>query len=307
MYPEYFSMPDVRLEKADKRKLIRDIACLTVYTLSGVVINSTDSIFISAFVGTVEVAIIGNFTMIVSSVRTCVQQVYGAAKPSIGNLAATSSTEKQEQVFRRMDFICFWCTSFCTACLYTLMNPFVGDIWLAESYKISMVIIATLSVNFYIGAMVYPVESFRTANGLFVQGWYRPAVMAVLNIILDFVMGSRWGITGIFLATTISRVATQVWFDAYLVYKKVFGKKPWEYYGIYLAQVLMTVLSCVLCSYLAGLIRIENSIIRFGLQMVVAVVVPNVVIVLFNHRRPEFTYAMNLFKKLFSKLTKKFA
>ena len=37
--------------------------------LSGIVINSTDSIFISAFVGTVEVAVVGNFTLLISSVR----------------------------------------------------------------------------------------------------------------------------------------------------------------------------------------------------------------------------------------------
>lgn len=185
-YPEWFRKTDEKLDKAELRTLWRDMACIGVYNISGVVINSTDSIFISAFIGTVEVAIIGNFTMIIKSVRTTVEQIVGSAKASIGNLAATSTKEKQEAVFQQMNFLAFWVAAFCCTCLFVLLNPFIGDIWFDSTYETSMPIIAVLVINFFIAVMVYPVESFRTANGLFVQGWLRPAIMALLNIILDF-------------------------------------------------------------------------------------------------------------------------
>ena len=97
--------------------------------------------------------------------------------------------------------------------------------------------------------MVYPVESFRTASGLFVPGWARPAVMAVLNIALDFFMGKQWSILGIFLATTLSRLATQVWFDPYLVYKMVFQKKPWRFYAKYLLYFFITAACCAIAAF----------------------------------------------------------
>lgn len=302
-YPESFQPSDAELTPEEKKKLIRDIACLTVYTMSGVVINSTDSIFISAFVGTVEVAIVGNFTLLIASVRTAVEQINNASKPSVGNLAATSSAEKQEQVFRRITFICFWAVCFTATCLFVLMDPFVGDIWLkSRSYELPMDILAVLTANYFIAVMVFPVESFRTANGLFVQGWARPAIMAGLNIVLDFFMGRAWGILGIFLATTISRLLTQVWFDPYLVFRLVFRKKPWSFYRNYLLYAAITALSCALAYFAAQQIELGSSVLGFLMKAAVAVVVPNILVAGLFHRSEEFAYVCGLLGRAAKKL-----
>lgn len=301
-YPDYFKKTNEKLSREEKRVLYRDLACLTVYNLSGVVINSTDSVFISAFVGTVEVAIIGNFTLIMNSLRTAVSQIVNASKASIGNLAATSSNNKQEQVFNRMNFVSFWVSCFCCTCLMALLNPFIGDVWFNESYKIAESIIAVLVANFFIAVMVFPVESFRTANGLFVQGWFRPALMAVLNIALDFYMGRRWGIFGIFLATTISRLLTQVWFDPYLVYKMVFKKSVKKYYIDYIIYVAITALSCLTAVFVCRAVPMTNKYINFGCRMILAAIIPNVYISVLYHKTEEFAYFMKMPKKLARKL-----
>lgn len=294
MYPESFGKSDAELSSVERKKLIRDIACLTVYTLSGVIINSTDSIFISAFVGTVEVALIGNYTLLINSIRTAVEQINNSLKASVGNLAALSSSEEQEIVFYRINFICFWATSLTASCLYVLLRPFVTDIWLGEAYDVSLFTIAVLIINYFIAVMVYPVESFRTANGLFVQGWYRPAIMAFLNIILDFFMGKRWGVAGIFLATTISRLLTQVWFDPYLVYKYVFKKKAWKYYKNYLLYMLVTIMSCYSSGFMAQHMFAANPYIGFILKSLVAVTIPNAIVIVLFGRTSEFLYIKRL-------------
>ncbi len=296
MYPQYFENKGAVLDKKETFILFRDILCLTAYNLSGVVINSTDSIFISAFMGTAEVAIIGNYSLIINSVRTCVEQIVNATKPSIGNMAVTSSNEKQEEIFYKMNFISFYVSSFCCACFFTLLVPFVGDIWFDQSYKVSSLIITILTVNFYIAVMVFPVESFRTANGLFVQGWIRPVIMAIMNIILDFFMGKRWGIAGIFLATTISRLLTQVWFDSYLVYKIVFRKKPWKYYLDYLGKFLVAGMICLVTSGIISFVPFKNVYIEFLLKVIIAIIVPNVMLILFYYRDRNFQYVMSMLK-----------
>lgn len=305
MYPESFQPSDAEMTAEEKKKLIRDIACLTVYTLSGVVINSTDSIFISAFVGTVEVAIVGNFTLIISSIRTAVEQINNSMKPSVGNLAATVSSERQEVVFHRITFICFWALCVSATCLFVLANPFVGEIWLEKTYELPTTILAILIANYFIAVMVFPVESFRTANGLFVQGWARPAIMAVLNIILDYFMGRRWGIAGIFLATTISRLLTQVWFDPYLVFKLVFGKKPWSFYKDYLLYAAVTAASCASAAFAAHYIAFSSPVLSFILKALIALVIPNALLVALFRTREEFSFVVrflsNLLKQFFGR------
>lgn len=305
MYPESFQPNEAELTREERNKLIRDIACLTVYTLSGVVINSTDSIFISAFVGTVEVAIVGNFTLLISSIRTVVQQINNSLKSSVGNLAATSTPEKQELVFNRIVFIAFWAVCFTSTCLFVLLDPFVGEIWLGKSYEISTQVLVVLMLNYFIAVMVFPVESFRTSNGLFVQGWARPAIMAVMNIVLDYFMGKQWGIIGIFLATTISRLLTQVWFDPYLVYKAVFHKSPFTFYKKYVIYACITAISCALATFATGFITVANPYISFILKAAIAVVIPNLIIVALFHSSGEFSYVRGLLLTYVKKLHKK--
>ncbi len=296
-YPEYFGKSAEELSIKEKRKLYRDLACLTVYNISGVAINSTDSIFISAFVGTAEVAIIGNYTLIINSLQSVVGQVVNASKASIGNLAATSNKDKQEVIFDRMNLISFWFVCISSTCMMTLMNQFVGDIWFDASYKIPESIIAILIINFFIAIMVFPVESFRTANGLFVQGWHRPAVMAVLNIVLDIYMGQRWGIIGIFLATSVSRLLTQVWYDPYLIYKFVFKKSPIKYYMNYTIYFLVTALSCYTGATACHQVHITNRFIDFGCKMVIAILISHMYMSFFLIRRKLVPVLKNIWKR----------
>lgn len=303
-YPEYVKKSDVALTKEERNKLFRDIACLTVYSTAGVVIYSTDSMFISAFIGTVEVAIIGNFNLIINSVRNVVQQIVNAAKPSIGNLAATSNTKKQELIFHRINFIAFLVCCFSCTCLFTLLNPFIGEIWLNESYKISMTVIAVLMVNLFIAIMVYPVESFRTANGLFTQGWARPAIMAVINITLDYFMGREWGIIGILLATTISRLSTQAWFDPYLVFRLVFKKSVKRYYLTYLSYFCITAFCCAAAYFLGSVLTVGNPFVSFLIKAIIAVSIPMIVVIPLFRKTDDFAYLRNMILQMYHKLFK---
>ena len=303
-YPEYVKKTDNALTKQERNKLFRDIACLTVYSTAGVVIYSTDSMFISAFIGTVEVAIIGNYNLIINSTRNIVQQIVNAAKPSIGNLAATSNTEKQDRVFHRINFIAFLVCCFSCTCLFTLLNPFVGNIWLNKSYQISMTVIAVLMVNLYIAIMVYPVESFRTANGLFTQGWARPAIMAVINIALDYFMGKEWGIIGILLATTISRLSTQAWFDPYLVFRLVFKKSVKRYYLTYISYFCITAFCCAAAYFLGSVLTVGNPIVSFLIKAIVSVTIPSIVVLLLFRKTDDFAYLRNMILQMYHKLFK---
>ena len=278
---------------------------MTVYSTAGVVIYSTDSVFISAFLGTVEVTIVGNFTLIINAVRKMVEQVVSATKPSIGNLAATSSTEKQELVFNRMNFISFWVACFTGTCLFVLLNPFVGEIWFDDSYKLPISSIAILTINYFIAVMVYPVESFRTANGLFVQGWMRPAIMAVVNIVLDFLMGRRWGLIGILFATTISRLSTQVWFDPYLVYKHVFRESSKKYFIRYALYAGVTILSCATALILSDAVSLNNEALDFVTSLLISVIIPNITVYLVFHRTEEYKYILFMIGKFSKRFSKK--
>ena len=167
------------------------------------------------------------------------------------------------------------------------MNPFVGEIWLDAGYYLSQPVVAVLTVNFYIAIMVYPVETFRTANGLFIQGKYRPAIMAVLKILLDLVFVVRWGIIGVLAATTVSRLLTQVWYDPYLIYSRVFKQRVRQYLADYVIKLGITFVCCAAALVLADRIYINNVLLRFILKALLSFSIPNVVIIILYRKTEE--------------------
>lgn len=303
-YRSYICDKTAELLPQETKSLFKDVAALAVYKISGKVIYSTDSIVISAFIGTQEVAVIGNYNLIINSLRTAIELVVDSAKASIGNLAVTSTKEKQEAVFRQMNFIAFWIACFFCTCLFVLLNSFIGDIWLDRTYTFRNNIVIVLVINFFIAVMVYPVEAFRTANGLFVYGKYRPAIMTILNIFLDIVFVHIWGILGVLLATAISRLLTQVWYDPYLIYNRVFRKTPWEYYKEYFIYVILTVITCTATGWLTNIVVICNAYIYFIYKMLIAIIVPNLLLIMVYHKTSEFQSLCNIGRRLIYKLKK---
>lgn len=300
-YPYYFRNNKATISKEEKKSLFKDIFALSIYKISGVMIYSTDSIVISAFVGTIQVSILGNFQMIINSIRMVIEQIINSLKPSVGNLVASSTVDNQKKVFDTLNFLCFWIAYFGCTCLYVLLNPFIGKIWFEESFMVSNDILIILVINFYIAIMVYPVETFRTSNGLFVQGKYRPAIMAVLNIILDIIFVQYWGVFGVYLATLISRLLTQCWYDPYLVFYNVFKKGLKKYYFEYLLYALITFFSCMITNCIANITSFGNNYIDFLYQIIVCIVTPNILFLILFFKSNNLKMCFNRFKYILKK------
>ncbi|MBQ6066719.1 MAG: hypothetical protein IJK89_07840 [Clostridia bacterium] len=283
-----FAREVARLDPAERRRRIEDTLFLTAYDLSGAAINSTDSIFISLFCGTAEVAVVGNYMLIVNSVKGAIEQVAAAVKPGVGNLAVTETPEKQRQIFRRMDLAYFCAACWGGACLFSLLNPFVGGIWMGPAYQVPDLTAALITLNFHIAVMVYPVEAFRTANGLFARGWGRPIATAALNLLLDGALGSVWGVDGILLATAVSRVLTQVWFDPYLLGRYAFRQSARCYYVRYVLRAALASAVCAATWFVCSLIPVANVYAAFACRAVVSAVLPPLLLSVFLCRDPDW-------------------
>ncbi len=288
------------LEKKEKTKLIADVRALFLYKISGTVLNGTDSLVISSYVGTSAVGVLGNYNLITNQLYTLVMQVFTSTSASVGNLAATSSPEHQETVFNKMLFLCFWIYCFCATGLWTLLTPFML-LWQGEKYLFSDTMVCLLIIDFWMKGMLSPISQFRTSNGLFVQGKYRPLIMAIINIAVSILLVNLIGITGVIIGTIISRLTTQLWYDPYLIYKRVFRKPVLGYYLKYLLYGAITAGCCLLSGFLLNCLPIGNLYLKLLIGCGFTLVIPNAVIILLYFRTTEFkeivTLAVNVIKR----------
>lgn len=293
-YPNAFSLNAPPLPHDTVKSLLKDVKGLSMFKLSGTIGNSIDTMLISSFINTATVTIVGNYTMIKDQVYKLLMQFFSAVIPSIGNLAAEGDANKQEKIFNRIFYISFLMVNFCASSLFVLFEPFM-KIWLGEKYVLSNSIAFVIAFDFFLYILLEAIASFRTANGLFVEGQYRPVATALVNVILSIIFIQKFGVFGTILATIIARFTTQ-WYDPYLLYKMAFKKKFKSFYLKYLCYVFLFISGCMITKISYGVLKIENRIISLIVGMVVCLIIPTTWVLLFTWFTDEFTYVKDMLK-----------
>lgn len=291
-YPILKQKSKEKLATEEKKKLFADTRALAMYKVSGTVLNGTDSILVSSIFSTASAGILGNYNLITGQVYSFVMTLFSATSASVGNLAATSDKKHQYDIFQQMLFICFWLYCFCSTSLWTLLNPFMY-IWQSEQYAFDKCVVIPLVIEFYIRGMLSPITQFRTSNGLFTQGRYRPVIMAAINIVTSIVLSKWIGISGIFWGTVISRAVTQLWYDPWLVYKNVFNIKVLKYFKTYFIYAFVTVVCCALTSTLLDIVCPQYGIYKVLVGIIFSIVIPNVVIIVLFCKTTPYKATIN--------------
>ena len=154
-----------------------------------------------------------------------------------------------------------------------------------------------LVLNFYVTMMMRSVASFRTANGLFVQGQHRPLVMSILNIVLSIILGIKWKVFGILIATVISRLLTQAWFDPLLVYRNVFQVPFLNYVKQYVEYGIVAVIVYLITDKISSLFIHSNLFLEFAGRFFVAILISNLILAIVYYRKTEFKELLNICKR----------
>ncbi|MDO4803446.1 MAG: polysaccharide biosynthesis C-terminal domain-containing protein [Lachnospiraceae bacterium] len=293
-YPHAFEKPEEKLPREKVVSLFKDVKGLSMYKLSHTVGNSVDTMLISGFINTSSVTLLGNYSHIKGHVQKVLMQFYTAVIPSVGNLAAEKKEKKQLIVFNRLFYISFLMVNFCSVSLFVLFKPFI-TLWLGEEYVLGQPISFVIAFDFFLYILLQAVASFRTANGLFVKGQYRPFITAVVNVILSVILIRRYGIFGTILATVFARFLTQ-WYDPYLLYKYIFKDSFARFYVKYWIYIGMFVSGAFITDYVMELISTNNMFFNLIIGAAICVIIPNVWVLLLTHRTKEFAYVKGMMK-----------
>ena len=286
IYP-FLTNKDVEpLNKSELNDIVRNVKALVVYKIGGIILESTDSIFISSLINVVTVGLYANYKMIIGVFRTIGNQVMNSIVASVGNLNASEDDSKKENVFYEMFYISAWFYGFTTAGLCCFLTPLI-NVWLGEGFSIGFDAVLAAGIYYYVSNMHYPCYTYRTTAGLFVFGQYVPMIASVSNIVLDLIMGKLWGLSGILWASTISRIFTYELIDPVIIYKRIFKKSAVKYFLVYLTLTLLIVFDAAI-SYKISLIVTFNGLIGLIFQAVNFSIVFNLLFFLFTFKSSPF-------------------
>lgn len=287
-YPYIVQRKVCSLSKEEKWGLVKNVKALTVYKLSGLLVNNTDNIVITYFNGLATTGVASNYTLLSGMLSSMLSMVFGSMTASVGNLNAKESDETKYCIFRALNLANFWLYAWGTVGIVILSGDLVHLLF-GENYVLPQSIPIILAINFYMVGMQTTILNYKSTMGLFRHGQYLLLVTAAINIIGDIILGARFGLLGIFVATAISRFFTNTWYEPYAVYKYGLNRNPIQYLWIYLKYLLILTLCTGVCYFLCSLLQ-GSLIFRVIIKMAVCSVIPNLIFLCAFGKTEEVTY-----------------
>lgn len=305
MYPYLKNNKDAQLDDNTKKELGVNIKSLMIIRLSGVLVNNTDNIIISKFLGLSIVGLCSNYNLLISIINSVFAQLFGGITASVGNVNAKESNEKKEEIFNVINFINFWLFGFSAICIILLSNDVI-KLWIGEKFILPISIPLILAINFYMVGMQNAVWTYKDTMGLFKQGRFLLLVTGSINIVLSIILGKHIGLFGILIATAISRALTNTWYDPFVIYKYGLKKSPVSYFIRYIKFVIIIGLILVINGFLCSLVK-GNILTVVIIKTAICTLVSNIIIIAIFYKTNEFKYILNIVKRIIGNLKSKFA
>lgn len=272
------------LPKNEKNKIFTNVKALVMYKFGSVILNGTDNIIISSMLNIATVGIVSNFNLIITTLTTLIASILNGFTSSIGNLNSNKDINKQEDILNELQIICVWIYGFCSIMFIILANDFI-ELWVGSNYRLAYISVIAIGLHFYVNGVQFAGYTYRTTMGLFEKGKYCPIIGSIINIILSILLCKKIGLTGIILATSISRLLTTTWYDIYMIYKYKFEKNPFNYYLKYIQYFALTICIFIICNYISSLIA-TTLISSLLLKFIINVLIINFVyIIVFSKNR----------------------
>ncbi len=289
-YKEIFQNK-TQLSKEQKKDIIKDTTGLMCHKVGFIVLTSTDNIILTKMVSLAAVGIYTNYATITAAVQMLLTKMLNSFTPTIGNFMVNYEKDAVEDLYKKLLFVNFWFTSFCTVCLYVLLNPFI-EIWLDDTFLLSGFTVMVLCAQFYIKSSQTMNEAFINAAGLFTRDRIRPLIEATLNLVISIVLAKQIGIAGVFIGTCVSSLVTCYWRQPYLLYKHIFKNSPRHFV---INQIIWVVLTCVMC-FVAQMVcqNLPISILGFVIRLVICGIGINLVYLIIWHRSAAFKYFLGI-------------
>ena len=278
------SLPD-RSVRDDIKK---NIGAMSLHKLGDIIVNNTDNLIMSAFVGLTQVGVYSNYIMIQSTVNTALNGFYGAFTASIGDLYVDEMSDERRgrlyEVYRTMLFLTFWIYGFCSAAFLVLYNPFIGA-WAGENYLFPMSIVLSIVAVFYLNGMRKVTLTFRDAMGLFWYDRYKPIAEIIINLTASLILVQKLGVVGIFLGTIISVMTTCFWIEPLVTFKFGFRMGVGTYYRHYFLYTAIACADIALTYFICDHITAPGFIGVFVKAIILIIVYNTIVVMIFGRSR----------------------
>lgn len=297
LYPQY--KPSGSLENEERTQINTRIWDLFTSKIGLVVVSSTDTIVISAFLGLTTLAIYQNYFYIITAVLGLISILFASSMAGIGNSLVLESKEKNYNDFKKITFIVVWIAGWCTVCLLCLFQPFM-EIWVGKNLMLGFSAVICFCVYCFTYAINQLLNLYKDAAGMWHEDRFRPLATAGVNLTLNLILVNFIGIYGIILSTVLSMIFVGMPWLLHNLFTVIFKRNPIQYI-LQLVQYTITIGAiCAITYFIVNLLPETGNII-FILKIFVCCIVPNILFFLCFRYNTEYIEAKKMIMEIIKK------
>lgn len=294
-YPNYVAMGE--LEKDEVKQINCRIRDLFTSKLGGVIVNSADTVVISAFLGLTKLAIYQNYYFIITSVIGVVGIVFSSCTAGIGNSMVTETIEKNYKDFKKFTFLVMAIVNFCTSCFLCLFQPFM-EVWVGNELMLSFGMVVLFCIYFIDYECMALLSVYKDACGIWHHDRFRPLCEAGINLLLNLLLVNIGGLYGILLSTIISMSFVSLPWLVMNLFNFVFRRSSSEYISILIQNVIVVIVDMIVCYAICQMVHL-GGIMTIIFRGAVCVVFSNISYFAIWKNNEDFKDAIKLLNSIF--------
>ena len=297
-YPQYQCKGNI--DDADRKEIKQKVGALLFNKVGVAIINGSDNIVISSFLGLTTLGIYDSYYYIFNMLHSFFDVFHSSITGGIGNSIITESVEKNYQLYKRLTFLNAWIVGWCSICLLCLYEPFI-KLWVGHDKAFPWGFSIVMSVYFYLWMIRFITLIFKNAQGLWMEDRFRAIIEGFFNLFLNLIMVRIIGIYGITISTIIAMIVVSIPWETHVLFSKYFLRSEKEYYLILLKNIAITALAGAVTYFFCIQFK-GKEIIELLVRALICIIVPNVILYFINRRSDEFDFAKTQMMKLIIKV-----
>lgn len=299
-YPFLLEKNISKLGEDEEKSIFEKVKALIFHKIGAVIVNGTDNIVISTYIGISAVGVYSNYYLILNAVNMLFGQVITSVTSSIGNLLVEDDFDKSFDVFKKMRFLNFWIACFTSISILLIIQPFI-TLWLGRQYLLDKIVVVALVFNFFQKMMRGTYSTFKDAGGIWKEDRFIPLVESLINIVFSIVLAKMIGMTGVFVGTIVSGLV--LWFYSYprFVYCKLFKRTIIQYLRETIGYISFFILLMIASLGFANFINNYFQLSLWGslvVNTIWSLFVPNFILFIFFYRTENYKYFLQILKKI---------
>lgn len=294
IYPNYKAKGD--LDKKEIRVINQRVKDLFTSKVGAVVVNSADTIVISAFLGLTVLAIYQNYYYILTAIIGIISVIFNSCTAGIGNSIIVETKEKNYNDLNKFTFIIAWISTICTCCFLNLFQPFM-ELWVGKELLLSFPCVICLCVYYFVFEINTLLNTYKDAAGIWHKDRFRPLVTAIANLFLNIILVQFIGIYGVILSTVLTMLLIGMPWLINNLFTELFKMSSIEYVKILLKYSINMVTIAVI-SYFACSIFKYNLILTILIRGIISVFISTLIWWLIYRKSKKMNESIVLFKKM---------